>query len=60
MRARLLAQIRAPRIPAPIFGKYGAASRSLLVHFRGLGSSRAVALPLAMLTGPGALEGAVF
>jgi hypothetical protein len=25
-------QIRAPRLPAPIFGKYGAASRSLLVR----------------------------
>ncbi|MCH9713374.1 MAG: hypothetical protein K0U63_02325 [Cyanobacteria bacterium] len=43
-----------------ILSRLPGASRSLLVHFRGLGSSRAVALPLAMLTGPGALEGAVF
>jgi putative DNA primase/helicase len=43
-----------------ILSRLPGANRSLLVHFRGLGSSRAVALPLAMLTGPGALEGAVF
>jgi len=43
-----------------ILSRLPGASRSLLVHFRGLGSSRAVALPLAMLTGSGALEGAVF
>jgi putative DNA primase/helicase len=43
-----------------ILSRLPGASRSLLVHFRGLGSSRAVALPLVMLTGPGALEGAVF
>lgn len=43
-----------------ILSRLPGASRSLLVHFRGLGSSRAVALPLAMLTGPGALDGAVF
>ena len=41
-----------------ILSRLPGASRSLLVHFRGLGSSRAVALPLAMLTGSGALEGA--
>ena len=26
------AQIRAPRMPAPLYGKYGAASRSLMVR----------------------------
>ncbi len=42
-----------------ILSRLPGASRSLLVHFRGLGSSRAVALPLAMLSGSGALDGAV-
>ncbi len=57
--ARMLADTAWVTNWGAILSRLPGASRSQLVHFRGLGSSRAVALPLAMLTGSGALEGAV-
>ena len=56
--ARMLADTAWVTNWGAILSRLPGASRSQLVHFRGLGSSRAVALPLAMLTGAGALEGA--
>jgi putative DNA primase/helicase len=55
--ARMLADTAWATNWGAILSRLPGANRSLLVHFRGLGSSRAVALPLAMLTGPAALEG---
>jgi len=57
--ARMLADTAWVTNWGAILSRLPGASRSQLVHFRGLGSSRAVALPLAMLTGAGALDGPV-